>query len=289
MIAATRITLWGQSAGAASVDFNNFAFYDNPIVTGFFGQSGTAMLPITSADTTHSNFSFVASQLGCDHSNPAKELECMRQVSWEDIEAFVGGYTDNGTMPAVAFGPIPDEKIIFPDYPKRYKQNKVSQRPAIFSNCQDEGNSLVTYHHSGIDEKAARELTLNAFLCPSTETSKLRTQAGLTTYRYEYAGNFSNVSPLPWMGPYHASDLPMLFATHQDYTNGEGHSTPFEYAVSERMEDLVFSFMLDPESGPEKHGWPNYASGKMLKFGADGKVMQTVSVQSVDGVCSAQS
>lgn len=25
---ASRITLWGQSAGAASVDYNNFAFYE---------------------------------------------------------------------------------------------------------------------------------------------------------------------------------------------------------------------------------------------------------------------
>ena len=286
-LTASRITLWGQSAGAASVDYNNFAFYDAPIVTGFFAQSGTALLPITSADATQSNFSFVASHLGCDHpSNPTKELECMRRVSWEDIEEFVGGYTDNGTMPSIAFDPVPDDKIVFTNYTQRYEQNKVSQRPAIFSNTEEEGNSLVTYHRSGINETAARELTLGGFLCPSAETSRLRTQAGLTTYRYEYSGVFDNVSPLPWMGPYHASDLPMMFATHQDYTNGEGHSTPFEFAVSERMEDLVFSFMLDPEHGPEKHGWAPYTSGEILRFGAGKKVMQNVSVESVDGVCA---
>lgn len=268
-------------------DYNNFAFYDDPIVTGFFGQSGTALLPTTSTDTSHSNFSFVASNLGCNHpDDPAKELECMRQVSWDDIEDFVGGYQDNGTTPSIAFDPIPDEKIVFSDYKKRYSQNKVSQRPAIFSNTQEEGNSLVTYHHSGINKTAARELTLNAFLCPSAQTSKLRMQAGLITYRYQYSGDFDNVSPLPWMGPYHASDLPMLFATHQDYTNGEGHSTPFEFAVSERMEDLVYSFMLDPYHGPQKHGWTPYTSGEMLRFGSGGKVMQNVSVQSIDGACS---
>ena len=285
--AASKITLWGQSAGAASVDFNNFAFYQDPIVTGFFAQSGSALLPITSEDTAQSNFSFVASHLGCNHPNDsAKELECMRRVSWEDIEDFVGGYTDNGTMPSIAFNPIPDDKIIFSDYKKRYEQNKVSQRPAIFSTCREEGNSLVPYHHSGINETAARELTLTSFLCPAVQTSKWRTQAGLTTYRYQYAGDFDNVSPLPWMGPYHASDLPMLFGTHQDYTNGEGRSTAFEFAVSERMEDLVFSFMLDPHRGSEKHGWTPYTSGELLRFGAGGKVMQNVSVESVDDVCS---
>ena len=264
---ASRITLWGQSAGAASVDYNNFAFYEDPIVTGFFGESGTALLPITSADTSHSNFSFVAGHLGCNHpSDPTKELECMRRVSWEDIETFVGGYQDNGTMPAMAFTPVPDDKIIFSDYKNRYEQNKVSQRPAIFSTCKEEGNSLVPYKHSGVNETAARELTLAAFLCPAAETSLLRTKAGLTTYRYQYYGDWANVSPLPWMGPYHASDLPMLFATHQDYTNGEGQSTPLEFAVSERMEDLLYSFMADPYHGPEQHGWAPYTSGEMLRF-----------------------
>lgn len=211
----------------------------------------------------------------------------MRQVSMEDIENFVGGYTDNGTTPIIAFDPIPDEKIIFSNYTDRYAQNKVSQRPAIFSNTQEEGNSLVTYHRSGINKTASQEVTDAAFLCPSAQTSKLRTQAGLKTYRYLYSGDFANVSPLPWMGPYHASDLPMLFATHQDYTNGKGHSTPFEFEVSETMENLLFSFMLDPHHGPEKHGWAPYSSGEILRFAAGEQVMQNVSVQSVDGgVCA---
>ena len=290
MFLASRITLWGQSAGAASVDYNNFAFYEDPIVTGFFAQSGSALLPTTSMDTAQSNFSFVASHLGCDHPKDAmKELECMRRVSWDDIEAFVGAYAGNGTMPSIAFDPVPDDTVIFFDYEKRYQQNKISQRPAIFSNTKEEGNSLVTYHHSGVDKKAARELTLTSFLCPSAQTSKLRTKAGLATNRYQYAGDFPNVSPLSWMNAYHASDLPMMFATHQDYTNGEGHSTSLEFAVSERMEDLVYSFMLDPEHGPQAHGWAPYTSGEMLRFGADGKVMQNVSVKSIDGACSGSS
>lgn len=256
-------------------------------MTGFFGQSGTALLPILSADYSHTNFSFVASNLGCDYSNdPAKELSCMRQVSWEDIEAFVGGYSDNGTMPALGFNPIPDDVVVFSNVSQRYAENKVSQRPAIFSTTKEEGNALVPYKRSGIDEKAAEQVTVNYFVCPAAETSTLRTQAGLKTYRYQYSGNFSNVSPLPWMGPYHASDLPMLFGTHQDYTNGQGHSTEFEFAVSEKMEDFLLAFMTNPDSGPESIGWPAFDSGSMVEFGADGEVVQQIRVQSVDGVCN---
>lgn len=210
----------------------------------------------------------------------------MRNVSMQDIQDFVGGYSDNGTQPALEFNPIPDERVVFSDYEARYREGKVSNRPAIFSTAQEEGNSLVEYARSGVNETAARELTLTSFLCPAAQTSELRAQAGLQTFRYLYSGDFPNVSPLDWMGPYHASDLPILFRTHQDYTNGQGESTPLEFAVSERMEDLLYSFMIDPASGPQQHGWPAYSSGQMLKLGADGQVMQEIAVESLHGVCS---
>ena len=208
----------------------------------------------------------------------------MRQIPWDTIEDFIGGYADNGTEPALSFNPIPDEPVVFSNYTDRYAQNKISQRPAIFSTTANEGVSLVPYARSGVNQTAADETTLNSFLCPAAETSQLRTQAGLKTYRYLYAGNFTNVSPLPWMGAYHASDLPMMFATHQDYENGAGPSTKLEYDVSERMEDLVLAFATDPD-GVEGMGWPSYESGKMLEFGGDGEVVREVGVGSVDGVC----
>jgi len=53
------------------------------------------------------------------------------------------------------------------------------------------------------------------------------------TYRYQYLGNFTNVSPLPWMGAYHSSELPLLFGTHYEF---RGNSTEYEYQVSHFME-----------------------------------------------------
>jgi cholinesterase len=39
-----RITLFGESAGASSVDYYAYAWLDNPIVNAFIAQSGTAMV-----------------------------------------------------------------------------------------------------------------------------------------------------------------------------------------------------------------------------------------------------
>lgn len=60
--------------------------------------------------------------------------------------------------------------------------------------------------------------------------------AGLPTYRYQYAGNFSNISPVSWFGAYHSSELPLLFGTHDQVFDGP--STAFEYNVSHAMQGM---------------------------------------------------
>ena len=289
---ASKITLWGQSAGGAAVNYHQFAWSDEPLVSGYFAQSGTAFLyeVFNFSDPIQSNFSFVARSLGCDHRNdPVEELDCMRKVPWEDIIDYMGEYGESSQPTTIAFFPVLDGKIVFENYTERCRSKSIADRPTIISTTADEGRTQVPYDPAGVDEAAARAMTISAFLCPAAQSSKLRAEAGLKTYRYVYSGDFPNVLPLEWMNAYHGADLPLLFGTHQDCTNGQGKSTPFEFEVSETMQDLVYSFMLDPYQGLEKHGWESYDSGSMLRFAADGKVMQTVSVDSVDGDCDSAS
>ena len=56
--------------------------------------------------------------------------------------------------------------------------------------------------------------TVDIFVCLASNTTVWRGRQGLTTYRYEYAGNFSSLTPLAWMGAYHRSDVPMVFGTY---------------------------------------------------------------------------
>ncbi|KIW15808.1 hypothetical protein PV08_05858 [Exophiala spinifera] len=281
----SRITLWGQSAGAMSVDFHNFAFHDDPIAKGLFMESGTAFLQDSSTDSKHSNFTFVASHLGCGGLNASAEIECMRDVPVEEIVNFVGHRGDNKTTPALDFGPVADEKIIFSNYTQRYKQGLVAKIPAIVGNAADEGSGLTPYTNvtTGPNATLAIQTTLDSFICPSHKTSDYREQNNLPTYRYLYAGNFSNISPLPWMGAYHDTDLPMLFGTYDDF---RGAGPEYESLVSQKLQDLVLLFMEDPATGPKDLGWQGYSSGQMLRFAADGVVAKNVSVQTVDGVCT---
>lgn len=104
----SRITLWGQSAGAGATDMYLFSFYENPLVRASVSSSGVALGRVTGTDFTGSNFTFVAKNMGCDFEDAQTELQCMRRIPMDRIENFVGQYQDNSTLvntsqPSIAF------------------------------------------------------------------------------------------------------------------------------------------------------------------------------------------
>lgn len=282
------IMLWGQSAGSQSADYHNFAFWDNPIAKSSFSQSGTATKPLSSADFTHSNFTFVAQSLGCDFPDePFAELECMQQVPMTEIENFVGNYKGS---PSIKFGPIADEVVIFSNYSARAAEGKISPNPAIFSDTANNDATLKPWPINNATDGPYQPVitagTLSGWVCQTANTSMYRAAANRTTYRYQFAGNFSN--PYSWLGAYHSSDLWMLFGTYDLYgaaVNGSG-PTDLEIATSEAMQDYVLAFMKDPVNGPLEMGWLPYTYGSnVLRFGAGGVPVQNVSGYEIDGPC----
>jgi len=105
---ASKITLWGQSAGAGATDQYLFSHYQDPIIRASISSSGVAINRRANADTAGTNFTFVAKSLGCDFCDPKVELQCMRTVPVQRIENFIGQYQDNSTLvdpsqPPIAF------------------------------------------------------------------------------------------------------------------------------------------------------------------------------------------
>lgn len=81
----------------------------------------------------------------------------------------------------------------------------------------------------------------------------------------------------------------MLFGT---YDNGEGPvKEKLEATTSEKMQDLLLAFVRDPTNGPPQGGWPQFNTsapngGTLLRFGADGKAVQSVNANDVQAVCT---
>ncbi|KAH8900539.1 alpha/beta-hydrolase [Thozetella sp. PMI_491] len=295
-----RITLWGESAGGASVDTFPFAWAADPIAQGVIAASGNALsIEIATVDSTnHSTFSLAAGKLGCGGLSPADELACMRSVPAVEIQAYLqapvgtGGAADDGLV----FGTVVDNITAFADYPSRIKAGGdqfAAHIPLLIGTNTNEGGIWVPYDFPGSATTsqlpADLEVVAESFQliqqCTTIREAQLRATAGAITYQYLYGGNFTDVSPRPWLGAYHTSELPMVFGTF----GTEGEATVYETQVSERMQDLFLAFAKDAASGLQKEGWApangTFWDWEVMRWGVDGEVDQIVSVEDMRVEC----
>ena len=130
----SKITIMGQSSGGLAVDFWNFSFKSDPIVSGLISHSGNAYsFPLNSLALAEKNWYNASSQVGCGSSG--NNLECMRKVSWSLISAAAAKVpSPPGTSQARSQPPFQatvDEKYVFSDY---YKRNQAGNQARIVSN-----------------------------------------------------------------------------------------------------------------------------------------------------------
>ena len=266
-----------------SVDYYNFAYPENPIVSGLMLDSGSALLPSGSSDTAQTNFTFVANHFGCGNSTDS-EIDCMRNVSSADIISFLKSYGDAGTSPSLSFNPIVDNRTKFPNYTARALAGNFTKKPAIAGTATMEGQPFLPYNRTyGPNVTAANSVTLGTFLCPAVKTTQNRFAVGVPTYRYLYGGNFSNISPQWWEGAYHSSELPLIFGTSGI---ARGASTPFEIQVSMQMQDYWLAFAEDPFDGLPKLGWNAYTpEGDAVLLGYEGVTTQPIKESRLEASC----
>ncbi|KAI1075970.1 alpha/beta-hydrolase [Whalleya microplaca] len=287
-----RITLWGHSAGGVAADVLNFAYNDNPLVSSFFLMSGVATRTFSQGDNAlQTNFTYVAKELGCNFpADPETEVECMRQVPVNLILNFIGRYGDDKKEPALFFRPTVDRKIIYENYTERAQKGLISKVPALVSDTANEQSSLVAYPvdnlAAGPNKTSVDEGTLDDFICPALNSVNARTENNLTTYRYQYTGNYTNLTPFWWMGAYHGADLPMIFGSY----NLNGGATDFQKRVADTMQDYMFAFLADPEHGLKTLGWSpskvgSDGNGPMVRFSAGTDIIKNISSAEVDSAC----
>lgn len=281
---ADRITLWGQSAGAASVDNYNYAYPKDPIVSGLIMDSGVSALPLVSDDAEHTNFTFVATHFGCGNMSAEAELNCFKNISSSAIEDFFKKYNDEASTPALGFNPVNDERTKFANTTARIIAGNFSKKPAIIGTNVNEGEAFLPYNRTyGPDKTIADSLTLAYFLCPAVKTTQDRYAASTSTFRFLYGGNFTNISPQWWEGAYHSAELPLIFGTHNIAREA---SSRFQYQVSEKMQDYWLAFARDPTKGLPKLGWNSYnPEGKAVLIGYKDVVTQPIEESRLDGPC----
>ncbi|KAK9772574.1 putative Carboxylesterase type B domain-containing protein [Seiridium cardinale] len=273
------ILLWGQSQGAAFTHMYTLAWPEDPLVNkfGIISQPPSVQINLTVTPDPYADFSNVAAALGCNYGNDSEaELECMRHISFVQIIETINNWN---STPSVAFNAyIPDERYIFSNETDRYVQGKVARGPAIKSNAATE---IPTDGNLTASISSAK-----AWTCANYQDSVLRQTIGLDTYRYFWGGNFSNISPVPWLGAFHWSDLFMFFGT---YMLDVGEVSQLEVETSETMQDYLLAFTKNAGTVETTVGWPEFDvnstdGGAILEFGKDLPV-KNITGDYVDGSC----
>ncbi|KAK8016668.1 triacylglycerol lipase V precursor [Apiospora rasikravindrae] len=255
-----RMILWGQSAGAGLTTSYVYANGEDPIIAGAIANSGTVGVGPSSDDDGSSvnKFSQLAEIVGCGGGLDAEaELACMQEVPAQTLQAIL----QSGREEVPRFGVVVDNTTVFANYTERLEKGLVAKVPLITGTTSNEAAALG----GGFDKNATTpppkspEDPVGGFDCSLREELKDRLDYGHTTYRYLFAGNFSNITPRYWLGAMHSSDLPLIFGTHYQF---RGNSTELEWQTSYAMEDMWVAFATDPSKDPSTSSglvWPKYS------------------------------
>jgi hypothetical protein len=152
-----------------AVDKFAYAYPDDPIVAGFIAQSGT-VAGGNSNDATHSNFTYVASQIGCASPDKDKEFACMQNANASAIIQVYNKYnaSANGGR-SLSFSPAPDELTSFSNYTDRQIRGRFARVPTILSQVDNEGASLLPFVPAGPNQTAVDAFTRSIATCPGAQ------------------------------------------------------------------------------------------------------------------------
>lgn len=103
MTRANSKQLWGQSQGALLTHLYTLAWPEEPLAAkfGVISQGASATLNLSTTPDVYQDFDIVAKGLGCNYGDDAEaELECMRGISWVQIEEYINRYNSS---PSIAF------------------------------------------------------------------------------------------------------------------------------------------------------------------------------------------
>jgi cholinesterase len=127
-----RITIFGESAGASSVDYYAYSYPKDPIVHGFISESGTAEITGPFARSSPADratrWYALSSKLGCGGAEAGNStIPCVQGKTTKDV---LGAMTTKSGLNLVTgdFGPTVDGKIVFDDYLARSRAGNFAQK-----------------------------------------------------------------------------------------------------------------------------------------------------------------
>ncbi|KAJ5085251.1 Carboxylesterase type B [Penicillium argentinense] len=263
-----RITIFGQSAGGASVDYYAYAWKEKPLVAGLISHSGTALSFVPNTPSQTANYFYTVSKtLGCGDSRtePHKVIECIRGKSWKEVVKATAkvSFAPSPALPQPVFHPTVDNVTVFNDYPSRSRKGEFASIPYLAtSNNYEPGFYRISAFANNISltDTEWDRFNLAGFTCASKYAVDGRLAYAVPAWQSRYFGDWDSQYLYDGSGAYHGSDIPMLFGSGEEVTGIPNSELQEKY--SNYMGATWVAFASDPRRGLEKQGWPAFDASK---------------------------
>lgn len=284
-----KVTIWGWSAGAASVNWLVTSMPKNPPFHAAIMEGGQATyFPYRDESVGLGAWNRLAEALNC--SGVPDVLKCVRGADALKIRDVLD------SSPSLAFNPIVDNVTVIANMAEARAKRRIADVPVLLGANADEGQTTigVTNATAAIlgffpndpqiraDVEAAYPIGKDGIETPNHVISRLSTdlaqcslallgqsniEAGYKTWRFCLKAYFPNTELIPNGRAYHGTQVPLVRGSYP----AEG-ATPQEIALSKYMQGAWADFSKNPKRGP---GWESLglAGGADLGvLGANGSI-----------------
>lgn len=300
-----KVTIFGESAGAASVDTLVTTYPKNPPFRAAIMQSGQTTLYTNLNNNAPTSWLALASALNCSQSHPQSNLTCLRSFPASVIKSTIEHL-------ALAFTPVSDNSTNL-RYPAAARVNgSVAPVPILTGNNADEGSIFVAgaggnasqYLSALIPNQPAlvasilsaypnttRQLsdilTDSIFQCPAGIAANDTVTGGNKAWRYYFNATFANTQLAPGLGVYHSSEIPIVWGTYPRVNATDG-----EARLSAAMQASWANFAKNPNQGGAAPGFAGvptvgvWGNGVGVNGDGSGRLNSTVSSGVLDRRCA---
>ena len=299
-----KVTIFGQSAGAASVDSLILTTPHTPPFRAAIEESGSAAL--FSGIQRYKGpqaWDSLVSLLNCTRASDI--FDCVRSAPQKAITSLIEHHQLN-------FLPV-DDNVTLPSHPEAARRSgNFAKVPVLTGTTANDGSFFVLgqsnttrflmnsldltatqaatyeesypipslYINSTFDQIAQIETDLS-FQCISELIFNGTNSAHLSTWSYLYDTTFPNIDSFPDLGVYHTSEIPLVFGTYP-----KQNATPQQDRFSKFLQTSWANFAKHPHLGPGWEAWPNVAvlgSVQGMEEAGLGELMYTASVNASGG------
>ncbi|KAL9625262.1 MAG: hypothetical protein Q9160_000664 [Pyrenula sp. 1 TL-2023] len=305
-----KVTIFGESSGAASVDRLVTTLPDNPPFRGAITESGQATVSPNANTGGPAAWTFLVNSLNC--STSTSQLACVRAAPATTIKSIIEAN-------ALSFSPVTDnitQLATGPSLIARRAAGNVAKVPYLTGSNGQEGRIFIAELAAALPlpnttayiqstfpaplqqplidaytplpgtafDQISQLFTELYFQCPAALVAKTSQSAAIPTFRYYYNATFANLQTLPGVDlqAFHSSEIPLVFG------NLPPNSTADEIALSGYMQTAWADFAKDPAAGP---GWTQVDAAGAGKYIADiggvvgGTSYQLITEQEIDERC----